>query len=462
MVGRILLKGEANINSASISRDGHLLVVGTATEVKAFRLGWMDDTVRIRRLKNLPSRWNRGASVVQVSPDSCWVCVVQEGGQPSLVRVESVASDAETTYSFPSTPTKLKRLVRPSRQARTAATLGPYDRTITHAAFSADSRILAVADLSGSIDTWILGTNGEHGKNGTAESHSSGSSSEEWEENNLPETGVCWRANPRARLLPRLPSAPVVLSFSGELPLAENDYTLLTVTASGKVIVLNPLSGSITDWSRRNPTSRLPEEFRLSRDILKGVVWQGSRAWLYGVSSLFMLDLSTDFDDTVTSKAQTQPSLDSQVFGKKRKRGNNSGAGDKTARGALATGRVHPTDGNSDEVRLDSRKMHNGSSTQNGDEHDSIDDQDMLRLRQSQKGEEAEVHDAARQNFWFTYKYRPILGLVPLEPQRSSVSNGGLGQNDGKPRPIEVVLVERPQWEVDLPPRYLGKNEYER
>jgi U3 small nucleolar RNA-associated protein 4 len=52
-----------------------------------------------------------------------------------------------------------------------------------------------------------------------------------------------------------------------------------------------------------------------------------------------------------------------------------------------------------------------------------------------------------RPHWWHTYKYRPIMGIVPLS---------AAGQ-----RGLEVAVVERPIWEVDLPPRYYGDQEWD-
>lgn len=65
--------------------------------------------------------------------------------------------------------------------------------------------------------------------------------------------------------------------------------------------------------------------------------------------------------------------------------------------------------------------------------------------------------------WWHTYKYRDILGIVPLSPSPSlSASSGELdgdddtaaGTNTGTGT-FEVVVIERPMWDVELPGRYL-------
>ena len=65
---------------------------------------------------------------------------------------------------------------------------------------------------------------------------------------------------------------------------------------------------------------------------------------------------------------------------------------------------------------------------------------------------------------WHTYKYRPILGVVALGIEAcaefQSVSNGG--DVYAARRGAEVALVERPMWDLDLPPRYHGDQEWEK
>jgi U3 small nucleolar RNA-associated protein 4 len=50
------------------------------------------------------------------------------------------------------------------------------------------------------------------------------------------------------------------------------------------------------------------------------------------------------------------------------------------------------------------------------------------------------------ETWWHTFKYRPILGIVPIGDRST---------------PLEVVLVERPPWDLDLPPRFVGSHERE-
>jgi U3 small nucleolar RNA-associated protein 4 len=51
--------------------------------------------------------------------------------------------------------------------------------------------------------------------------------------------------------------------------------------------------------------------------------------------------------------------------------------------------------------------------------------------------------------WWHTYKYRDLLGIVPL----SSLS--GDDEEQGPSENLEVALIERPMWDVELPGKYV-------
>lgn len=53
--------------------------------------------------------------------------------------------------------------------------------------------------------------------------------------------------------------------------------------------------------------------------------------------------------------------------------------------------------------------------------------------------------------WWYTYKYRDLLGIVPLSPP--SAEDGV--EDDTAGNTLEVAIVERPMWDVELPGRYV-------
>jgi U3 small nucleolar RNA-associated protein 4 len=85
------------------------------------------------------------------------------------------------------------------------------------------------------------------------------------------------------------------------------------------------------------------------------------------------------------------------------------------------------------------------------------------RRAEGRKGPDAPPSQGT--GFWHTLKYRPILGIVPLE----NVEEGAVGDDVVVPyssgqvrKTLEVALVERPLFETDMPDRYFAEGEFER
>ncbi|KAL2154964.1 hypothetical protein VTH82DRAFT_3640 [Thermothelomyces myriococcoides] len=481
LLAQLLVKGESHISSAAISEDGTLLVASTATDIKVFQLHLTRsegaEQPQIRKVDMSTS--SHGATKVQISPDSRWISWVEEGNKVMIARVHSTESAGGVTYTI-SHPSKLNRLRRQIPKYLLLGGLGSYDRNITQMAFSHDSKLFAVADLAGFIDTWVLRGPGEgasgvgsRDNEGAASDSSSDSSDEEYDDI----AGERWARNPNAKLLPKLTAAPVVLSFS-KTQREDGDYDLLTITVMKTLLIFNPLRGALSEWSRRNTYPKLPAPFRDTRDQIKGVVWQGHRAWIYGVSYIVMLDLSQDFDPEKESAGQKQ--------GTKRKRGmQGSGAGGKMEKHSLAPQRVKaaagPDGAKWEDVEMadaDDQKSVGASSgvDDDDDDDDDTDSGELQRLRDNQGSSEqangsmtgpekglaktaAETATAAAK-WWHTYQFRPILGIVPLEGREPGLANGDA--SEGRPPPLEVALVERLLTSEDLPERYFAENEWER
>jgi U3 small nucleolar RNA-associated protein 4 len=200
-----------------------------------------------------------------------------------------------------------------------------------------------------------------------------------------------------------------------------------------------------------------------------------SRLWLYGEKWLFMFHLSEDFpiaDPDAENGAVETPAS------KKRKRDflrdsarkGISGAGDAVPQSEAPVAKVRKfnsgkSDGPSKATWIDL------GGTRPGVESDDDDDveanyQALISLRRpaaddgtsytadasaeagvsSDEKEDGPGEDKARKHetWWHSFKYRPILGIVPVG-------------EDGQP--LEVVLVERPAWDLDLPPRFVGSHE---
>lgn len=443
----VVVKGESNISSATINPEGTLLVVSTATDVKAFRLEHDSPSkpsdVTLSSVP-LPSKLTSlGASQVQLSPNSSWLCIVQEGSRLLIAKVEINSTGVLISQK---TTAKLARIKRQILRHAQNGGLGSYDRNITRVVFSPDSKMLAVADLAGFIDTWVLRGHGESAQNGThnqADASSSEGDSSESDEESVDAEAERWVRNPSGKLLPKLPSAPAVLSFSEDVPGANSDYSLLVITSNWTLLVFHPLEGGLTPWSRRHPRRALPAPVLDLLDVAKGAVWQGPRVWIYGVSFLVMMDLSQDLP---------QPTQGTEVVaahaGVKRKRiGHKSGAGGRAEQGHLGPHHIQRhIDGQEETMDLDDAQAADDSNSDDEEMGEANGELTQLRRVKTTNGAtDTDLMETGteRKVWWMTYKYRPIFGMVPLD--------------DG-----EVALVERPMWDVDMPDRYFAGEEWER
>ncbi|KAM3515414.1 hypothetical protein MY11210_000976 [Beauveria gryllotalpidicola] len=452
----IVVKGDSNISSASINANGTLLVASTSTDVKAFALEHSNPTkpadVTLSSIE-LPEQVTKlGASKVQISPDGSWLCFVQNGTRVVIVSISSESNSHTITASR-----HLRRLHRSVPKYILNGGLGSYERNVAHIAFSPDSKLLATADLAGYVDTWVLRDAAHDGVDGYANGNEeddasatdSDSSDDDAESTSTNEVGR-WIRNPNAKLMPKLPGAPSVLAFSDSIPGQEGveDYTLAAVTSSWNVVAFNVLQGSLTPWSRRHPRKALPAPVQDLSDLAKGAFWQGSRLWIYGVSFLFMLDMSQDLpapDKEVSEQLVQQ--------GTKRKRTNpTSGAGGRMEKEGLRPQQIRKYASNKwEDVDVD------GPSTSGDVDNDSDDDMmdgadgELAQLRSAMDGSEALSGGAedenGRKTWWITYKYRPVLGVVSFGGQQDS---------------LELALVERPTWDIEMQDSYYAGEEWER
>lgn len=414
------------------------MFVSTATNVKAFSLEH-DNPAKSSDVQlcsiDLPTRIaEQGASKIQLSPDNSWLCLVREGLQPVIAKIERTGD----SYTLPPQHVrKLRRLRRKIPRHVETGGLGQYDRNITQVAFSPDSRMLVTADLAGYMDTWILQSGSEAARSDEASSSSESSSGSDEEETSG--DAEKWARNPSAKLLPKLPGgAPAVLSFSEDVPGSDNitDYTLLAITASWNLHVLHPLQGSLTPWSKRNPKKNYPAPILDLVDLPKGAVWQGSRVWIYGVAFLAMFDLSQDI----------KTDADPQTSSLKRKRtGHASGAGGKNSQHSLAPHQIfkHAPNGQSEDIAMsDAASRDDDSDISDDGEEAGGDELAHLRSSKGDVGDSKPVWEG-RKSWWMTYKYRPIFGAVKMGPD-------------------EIALVERPMWDVEMPERFYAGEEWER
>lgn len=530
-----------------LSSDGSILAISTMAELKLFHLRFKSGSLKVQKLEAPIELTRTGARSLHISPDLRWLAIVRAENSIQLHRITK-SEDIKKGPNILPKVVSLKLLPRdPVKANYRHGSLGNYDRSIGHLAFSADSRILAVGDLSGFLDTWVLEGHEDLTQGvdrqiksvppiASSDDEDSDADSDE-EEHATVILGQHWIRNPFASLLIKLPAAPLILSFrpsatrltpdltngsvgvhptrhtphphSHDLPNGED--RLFVITAENQMYEFNVLSGKISDWSRRNPTSSLPREFRHLRDRAMGCVWdvrgQNERIWIYGVAWLWMFDLGRDLPalDEQDSKALTTNGENGTRQLKRRREQNSeddvssersrhdTGAGSKVPSSEIRLGigtkvrRIKGGEGDKGHlVRLD-REESLGSEDEESD-YALANENDMalISLRRSTQvdGRGEGVDDIGadgdplaenetrltrrkeqeRLSHWHTYKYRPILGIVPLGGEMDDDEASAEGEGDVEDewlRGLEVALVERPLWDLDLPPQFHGNQEWD-
>ncbi|MCJ1471991.1 U3 small nucleolar RNA-associated protein [Lambiella insularis] len=561
LVAKVVVQGEENIASASISSQGDMLAVSTVSGLKIFYLRFHRssdvDSLKVQKAQ-IPNRLSRrGSKMVQFSPDSRWLLVVRYDDSIHLNRIVNESSAKAKRY-ISDHAVELQRVPRSYAipDAR-HGTYGDYEKSIIRSAWSGDSRILVVSDLRGYLDSWVLEgyedlTQGPESPcaEGVPVPTSKGSDNDDGNDNEASDEdsrpnvilGQHWIRVPQTPSLPRLPSFPLVMSFRPAKPqspealsngnaaihptrrnlyphshdLPQGDDRLFVVTSLHKLYEYQILTGKLSDWSRRNPPSVLPEDFRAIRDRVMECVWDVSgvrdRVWIYGSTWLWMFDLARDLPAIERKPVEkgglpNQESQNETKSSKKRKLPQDPGVQRELMRATTGAG-SKITD---EEINLGiSNKMRRSTGSEQSqvkwvtfdtipravaasdknDDHDSgiSDDSEIGRstlvsLRRRQENQTSVQHrtngdsepsiqpDAAvlrnTENgpaYWHTYKYRPILGMVTLEDGLSIDDRGGADRKDVSAfhTGVEVALVERPEWEIDLPPRYYGDQEWEK
>ncbi|KAF2223689.1 WD40-repeat-containing domain protein [Elsinoe ampelina] len=494
LVGGVTIKGEDNVAAVAISADGRVLSVATATATKLFQLRSSRDPAdpRLRcRSVTLPADISStGSRLLNISPDGRWLTQITMANE---ILVHRIIPSAENPKHIAVVPQHAE-LARVFRKKTSQCGLGKYESTITQAVFAPDTSLFCVADLAGHVETFAL--NGElsasaapaervkpikaRGKKtpvkkrpNDSDSDDSSSSSEDEDDLPLAFYGQSWTTHPSAEKLPKLDSQALIMAFHPEAGL---ESLLFVVTQHHQVYELDIQKGKLSDWSRRNPTSVFPPEWRGIKDRAMGLVWdfdstgaaketsgkRQARAWLYGSSWLGMLDISQEFASTQVAAANGPTSTELVASGKRkrlveelpwasrtgdrRSKKGRSGAGDQV-RDAEKGGFVAPI----------------AEAAKSEDEDvDAMDvDEDLGPLRRIDESEaedssSKETDEKQRRRWWCTYKYRPILGVAPLS-REAPIMDGIDGGNALQKRrvkgferePMEVVLVERPHWDLE-------------
>jgi U3 small nucleolar RNA-associated protein 4 len=505
LIARIAVKGDEAIASASVSKDGQVLAIITASETRIFRLlPPEDETVEALRIEKVEVETPLpGGRDVQISPNQKWLSIVSNTNDVLVYRL----SEAEGSLHISRRGFRVERVKRGSD----SSSLQSYRRVITRQQFSADSKILVVTDISGFLDCWSL--EGEEDRSApdvemqdADDDTSDTSSSSEEDEGNaeFKSYGQYWSSMESSKTLPQLDSAALVLSFrpaakvkriqtngangthlngvvkkslSGEAGRDEheaeedddvteqpnNKYELFILSANHRLYELDLSAGRLTDWSRRNATNCLPVTLNKIKDRAMGCYWHTSpeaqRLYLYGSNWLFMLDVLQNFEpETDPDELEKENGLIGRP--QKRKWQGESGAGDKIREEDYAGFKPGmQTTQNREPVKKKKKEQQNLVKTEGGEDEDEEEDvlpnkrlqpadSPMNDVRKESDADDDEKEEAGESRHprktWHSFAYRPIFAVIPLKETSSY---------------IETVLVERPMWELNLPPRLAGPHD---
>ena len=372
------LKGDEHIQSAQISHDGSFIVASTTVGVRLFQLRKTTSggkiSVRTRPLELPNSLRNFGARHVGFSEDGKWLLAIRHDDTIMLAKL-IVAEDAKER---PSIHEKMVRLSHKTKK-QNLPTLGGYTKNINNFIFSEDSRVLVIADLSGSLDAWVLegqedlsySSSDASKSDKSSNSSDSDSESDDEDESDSPIIhGQRWVRTPQNSTFPNLDSPVLAMSFrpptearnhsdsDAHIPLHPTRHnahplahvapptstSLVAITAHHTIVEVDVLTGKLTPWSRRNPSSLLPPAFTRIRDRVMGMFWDTTRSrqrlWMYGAKWMYMLDLAYDLP---LLQSEPTPNLDqsNQISPSKKRKRRHSRSRDK---GTGAGGHIKPTD----------------------------------------------------------------------------------------------------------------------
>ncbi|PWW79868.1 WD40 repeat-like protein [Tuber magnatum] len=483
LLSRIVLANDEYITSASISspipqNGGHVLAVSTIAEVKLFLLRpprpssdstslrvskiTIPDSLRLETQEDEDGSddemeedidlANEGARLVRISPNRQWLSVVTPDSRVLIVKlaVEPPADPkSKVTITFESSVFELPRQDRPGSAPRAPpppitdtpskrrpkrlaprvdeGDLETYPRTINHHLFSSTSDLLAVSDLSGYLDTYILANS-------------------------------TWKLNPKNPLLPRLNSSLSTLTFRPSFPSPSppstssttnpEDRLILITSKENHILELHLTTGVLSDWSRRNPPTHLPLEFRKLKPHATGTFFETSqweakqRLWIWSANWLWMFDLLKDLPEVKPRAEAARGKL-------------GSGAGHKRVMtgGLVVSGPIVnpplPTPVKTNTV---------GTVTDSEWEGEGYDDDEdgggasraVVPTSTQKKRNKGGVKGA----FWSSNRYKNMLGFLPVGCREEILIKGEGWKSGQVLEAMEMVVVERPMWDVKMPPRF--------
>lgn len=365
-----------------------------------------------------------GTRLLQFSPDGKWLLVVTASSRIFLLEIAvAISENLRADVTISPHAVELVRASRPviqtnAKKLRTEGSLGDdYARTVHRVAFNPESSMLAVSDLAGWTDIFALSSDS-------------------------------WTLASSSGVFPRLPSAAGALHFrpTSDSP---SDTLLIAIPSPQSFYEFSALKGTLTTWSRANPPELFPAEYANRTEVPAGILTEESdgkkRVWVWSCKWLFMFDLNKNLrkEDAVKIKETVEETH-------KRKRGGVLG-GNKVPDWVKERANVKAIKERGEDV----------------DMRDAEDDDDEPGSRElikhSQRADEDDYGEQGNNEpFWSTHKYQSLLGVLPIG-QSSDSADVDMDEEEKFEDEVfrELLVIERPYFEVEKGPRYLGRAEIE-
>lgn len=340
-------------------------------------------------------------------------------------------------------------------------------------------------------------------------------SSDEEDENETEIDGQHWKHLPP---MPSLRSGIAFMSFRPETGVGSQsapvEDRLVVVTSTHELVEYETLKGKFSEWSQQNPKSHLPEDFTYLKDRVMGGfcdVFQGStKLLLYGPTWMWIFDLTRNMPSPKAAADAASTEVVKASNPQKRKRTvvdeskeelmkYNSGAGSliPASQATVSMGtKIRKIEGkNLNDAQWVDVEKHRHQRQNDDDDVDGTEtgnpflpsrEPDFAHLRREIADDEGSVKglltygdDASKSltngaslagvvtnntnadgesdgkelvsqkeappMFWHSHRFRDILGVVPLGSQ------GGVLDKEA----VELAVVERPMWDLDLGDRYV-------
>ena len=212
------------------------------------------------------------------------------------------------------------------------------------------------------------------------------------------------------------------------------------------------------------------------------------RFWLYGTNFVYMLDMSQDLSpsskqDTAMVKvgrlgqhvlevapdhALVKLEESETKTSRKRKRNKASGAGGEMRKDQKYSAQVRRTTDGINDADVDMGLLSPPRSLNLEDDDEDNDDMDLdeeqenalvatRRKEEHQAGQRVDMKADFGPASWHTFQYRGIFGACALQPQSSPEGEDEQG-DDGSA--LEVVIVERPMFDVEFVPRFTSGQDW--